>query len=592
MSLTLGRFFLEGIALGNPRALVVARGDREFVHSAAQVSGQVHRCALALLRRGFARGDRAAILAENRPEWLIADFGTTFAGGAVVPLYMNLLAAQVAAILADSRPRIAFVSTPEQADKLRKAVEDWAEKPEVVLMDAPEGVAHSWERFLASGAPKGDDPPLPALAERQGAEDLATIIYTSGSTGEPKGVDLTHGNLTACEAGIEVLGAEPGREVLLSFLPLAHVFGRTTDLCLFCRGASICYEPSLERLGPAFKRHRPTVFGSVPRVFEKAYAAVQARVAASPAWRRKLSAWAFGVGLRAQALRERGRAPAGLLVLEHALADRLIFRRVREGMGGRLRYTISGGAPLSQDILRFFLSVGVNLYEGYGMTECAVIAVNRPDRWRVGTVGPPLPNLEVRIAEDGEILVKGPLVARGFHGREDLTPETFDAGGWLHTGDLGKLEDGFLSITGRKKELMKTAGGKYIAPAALERILLGLPLVSQAMAVADGRPYPSALVVPNLAVLRTALMDQGLGSAPPEVLCADPKALAWIEAQIETAMAPLPRYERVKRVALLPTPFTVETGELTPTLKLRRGPILQKHAAEVEAIYGRPGGQV
>lgn len=579
---TLGRLFLEGIAHDNPRALRIAVDGRERTLPAAQVSAQVLRMALALRRAGLAKGETVAILSENRPEWLIADFGVTLAGGVVIPLYMNLLPPQVRAILADARPRFVLVSTPDQAQKVREATEP--SSPPVILMDPPPGsdLPHAWDRFLASGAPRDGDPDLPALAATQQPEDLASILYTSGTTGEPKGICLTHRNLTAATAVIPLLNAVAGKEQVLSFLPLAHIFGRVVDLGFFGFGASIAYAPSLDRLQEELKRYRPTVFAAVPRIFEKAYAAVQGRIATSPPWRKQLAHVVIAAARRRQA----GKASPwdGLLC---TLGDRLIFQRIREGMGGRLRIVISGGAPLPAGILRFFWAVGVPLYEGYGLTEAGVLCVNLPGRTRLGSVGLPLPGVELLLEKDGEVLARGPVVMRGFH-NASMTAEAIDEKGWLHTGDLGRIEDGFLFITGRKKELMKTAGGKYIAPAALEQRLLTVPCVSQAMAVADGRPYPAALVVPDLAVLRRALVDQGLGDAPAGTLCADPRALAYVEAETEKAMEDLPRYERVKRVVLLPEHLTVEAGELTPTLKMKRAFILQKYADRVEALYARP----
>lgn len=580
---TLGRLFLDGAALNNPRALVITRGGADTVQTATQTAAQVHRVALALRRRGIGAGDAVAILAENRPEWLVADFGISFAGAAVVPLYMNLLPAQVGAILGDAKPRLVFASTPEQAAKVREAAGE--KGPEVVLMDPPPGteLPHAWERFLASGAPGDADPTLEDLAKAQKPEALASILYTSGTTGEPKGVLLSHRNLVSATAVLPMLGVRPGREQVLSFLPLAHIFGRVVDLALWGLGASIAYAPHIDELPKAFRHHRPTVFAAVPRIFEKAYAKVQEGLATSPAWRRDLGRACIAAAGR------RLRREAG--PMDQALAwlgDRLIFRRVREGLGGRLRLAISGGAPLSPDILGFFQAMGVPIYEGYGLTEAGILTVNLPGRSRAGTVGPALPGAELRIAEDGEILARGPMIMLGFR-KAELTKEAIDADGWFHTGDLGRIDaDGFLAITGRKKELMKTAGGKYIAPTALEQRLLNLPFVQQAMAVGEGRPYPAALVVPSIDALRKALVDQGLGQAAPEALCADPRTLAYVEAAVEKAMEDLPRYERVKRVALLATPFTVEDGDLTPTLKMKRAVILKKHAAAVDALYARP----
>ena len=544
---TLGEVLLKASALGNPQALRM--GDLSL--PASEVLLRSHRCALALRRRGLTKGDRVALLSENRPEWMIADLGTALSGGVLVPLYMNLLAPQVKAILGQAKPRLAFASTPAQAAKFREA----SSELEVVLFDPPPGadLPHSWERFLASGAAQDGDPSAEDLAKALSPDDPASTLFTSGTTGEPKPIPLTHRNLTAALEVLPLIGAVPGKEVALSFLPLAHVFGRVVDLGFFAMGASICYAPELDRLPEALRRYRPTAFAAVPRVFEKAYAAVQARIASAPSLLKSMASWI---------LKSREGNP-----LRDFLAERLFFRKIREGLGGRLRLVISGGAPLSPDILRFFRSAGVPILEGYGLTEAPVLCVNLPGKERAGSVGPPLPGVELRIAEDGEILARGPVVSVACLGPD----------GWFPTGDLGKVEDGFLSITGRKKELMKTAGGKYIAPAGLEQRLLSIPAVSQAMVVADGRPYPVALLVPDPGVLRKALVDHAPGSE-----------LDWMEAQMERVMIDLPRYERVKRVGLLASPFTVESGELTPTLKLKRAAILQKRSADVEAVYARP----
>ncbi len=582
---TLGEVLLKAAAFRNPRLLRMSRDGKEQTLSNDQFLQAVHRVALALIRRGVSKGDLVAILSENRPEWMVADLGITLAGGVTVPLYMNLLAPQVAQILKDARPRLLFASTPEQAGKVREAFgPDGHDAPEIILLDPPPGavVEHSWERFLASGAPTAADPSAEDLAARQSPGDLASVLYTSGTTGEPKGVCLTHRNLTGAIPVMPLLGALPGRDVVLSFLPLAHIFGRTVDIGFLSQGGSICYAPSLDHLGEDLKRHHPTVFAAVPRIFEKAYAAVQERIQSSPPWRRKLARACLAAAARR--LASKASLLDGLMIL---LGDRLIFRRVRLGLGGRLRIAISGGAPLAPDILGFFLSIGVPIYEGYGLTEAAVLTVNLPGRLRLGSVGPAIPGVTLSIAPDGEVLAKGQVVMKGFR-RSELDREAIDDQGWFHTGDLGRLDDdGFLFITGRKKELMKTSGGKYIAPSALEQRLMTLPFTAQALAVADGRAYPAALLVPNPVVLRKALMDLGLGEAPAAVLCADPRVLAWVEAQIEKAMEDLPRYERVKRVALIPEPFTVEAGELTPTLKMKRAVILKKYAAQVEGIYAR-----
>jgi long-chain acyl-CoA synthetase len=427
-------------------------------------------------------------------------------------------------------------------------------------------------------------------ASRLRADDIATIIYTSGTTGQPKGVMLSHGNLMS---NITVLGEVldfRADDTALSFLPLCHITQRLADYCYFSHGVHVVYV-KIDDIAPALATVQPTTFPGVPRVFEKARDRILARVAGRPAPVRALLHWAIGVGREMGRCRIGAVAPTAWLRLRHALADRLALSRVRRGLGGRLRYTVSGGAPLNAEVMEFFLAMGLPILEGYGLTETTVLSINRPDRFRPGTVGPPLPGVELRMEADGEILVRGPGVARGYYLDVKRTEQSF-VDGWFRTGDLGRLDEhGHLVITGRKKDILVTSGGKKVSPAMIEQSMLQENLVSQVVLVGDGRKYVSALLVPDRNRLLAWCRERGLAAETPENGVAFERLLENDEVRriyqeiVERSNRPLARYEQIKKFSLLPKEFTLEGGELTPTLKIKRQVIEEKYRPVIESMY-------
>ena len=549
--------------------------------------------AAGLIALGVQPGDRVALLSENRPEWALADFGTQCAGAVVVPIYATLPAVQMQHMLHDCGARILFVSNDEQRDKVAEIRAQLPALARLVVFDG--GPAEGQDvltlaqleemgRRELSGA-SGD-----ARAEarkRASPDQVATMLYTSGTTGTPKGVMLTHNNIhsnvQACGA---VLPVRPG-DVALSFLPLSHIFERMVDYHLFERGCAIAYAESLEAIPRNLQEVRPTIVASTPRLYEKFHA----RVMASKGVKGKLVRWATGVGERWSTEKLAGREPGPILRAQHALADRLVFRKIREGIGGRLRFFISGGAPLSPDIGRFFYAAGVVILEGYGLTETSPVTnVNRPDALKLGTVGPPIPGTEIRIAPDGEILVRGPQVMKGYYRDEEATAKVIDPEGWFHTGDIGELDtEGFLRITDRKKDLIVTAGGKNVAPAPIEQRVKLNAFVEEAVIVGDRRPYTIILVVPDFAVLGAWAQTQGISAREPAALVQDRAVQEKMRKEVFGVFDGLASYETPHRMALLPAGFSMESGELTPKQSVKRRVVERKHAPTIEAVYEAEG---
>ncbi|HEX6938922.1 MAG TPA: long-chain fatty acid--CoA ligase [Longimicrobiales bacterium] len=557
-----------------------------------ELETRVRRLGLALQALGLKRGDRTALLSENRPEWAIADYASLCIGAQDVPIYATLPPNQIAFLLQDSATRLVFVSTAEQ---LAKIVEIWPELPaleHVVVFDAVEVEderVKSLDSMLELGrkeeeAGRGRD--FRARALEAAPDDVATIIYTSGTTGRPKGVMLTHQNIysntRAVEGAVDITAAD----VALSFLPLSHILQRTVDYVLFDRGVSIAYVASFDRVAQSMLEVRPTVVVSTPRVYEKVYA----KVMAARGVKRRLVRWAQRVGQRWADARLGGRRPGLWLRVRHALADALVFAKIREAVGGRIRFFISGGAPLNPDIARFFYSAGVLILEGYGLTETSPVTnVNTPTEFRLGTVGKPVPGTEIMIAADGEILVRGPQVMKGYFNQPEATAEVIDEDGWFHTGDVGEIdEDGFLRITDRKKDLIVTAGGKNVAPQPIENAIKASRYVLEAVMLGDRRPYPIVLVVPDFEQLIPWAKAQGITETRPGELIRDARVRRKVEEEVARRLTGFARYEIPKKVGLLEDEFSIERGELTPTLKVRRR-VVEEHFREVvEALYGEP----
>lgn len=555
----------------------------------------------ALTRLGLLAGDRVAILSENQPRWAVADLGTLLVRGVTVPIYPTLPGNQVAALLADAGAKVLVVSRLALWERLRGACAACQALELVVLMEegalsGPHGATPAggprmlgWDQFLDSGRVEpGVATRLEAARAAARGDDLATIIYTSGTTGEPKGVMLTHENLLwTLRAASQVL-ALSSEDVYLSFLPLSHIFERLAGYYLMlARRAVIAYAESLETVPRDLREVRPTVVCAVPRFYEKVHARIRDAVAAKPAPLRWVLRQALAAGEAAtRAALTGGRTGWGLRV-GHLIADRLVYAKLRTACGGRVRVFVSGGAPLPEALAWFFQSAGLLILEGYGLTETSgVVSVNAPAGFRFGTVGRPLPGVEVRIAEDGEILTRGPHVMRGYYRRDAWTHEVLKDG-WFQTGDIGRLDpDGFLRITDRKKELIVTSGGKKVAPQQVEALLKQDPLVNQILVHGDRRHYLTALIVPHPEVLLAVGRAVGLHGPDWRALLTHPAVLQAVRARLATRQAGLARFEQVKDCRLVDREWTIEAGELTPTLKVRRAVLAERHRTLLDSMYG------
>jgi long-chain acyl-CoA synthetase len=552
--------------------------------SSNQMYQRVRALAGAFSKWGIHKGDRIAILAENRWEWAATDFAALVLGVVDVPIYPTLTAEQTAELLADSGSRIAVVSTRAQYEKVaqhraRTVLEH------IVIMDeegTPDAVLFS---SLIGDADKatGRDAAFDREAYDVAPDDLATLIYTSGTTGEPKGVMLTHGNI-ASNINESLSGFEIGTsDSCISFLPLSHITARHLDYAIYTRQATVAYCSSFDKLPPAMAAVKPTVLVGVPRVYEKFRQEVERRSALSGVKRRMLK-WALATGGKHRETVARGEQPGST---SWQLANSLVFKKMRAGFGGRVRYFIAGGAPLGLDTAHWFASAGIRILEGYGLTETSpVLAINTPTANRMGSVGKPLPQVACRIADDGELLVKGPNIFSGYWKHAPHEPENFDDDGWFKTGDIGHLDaDGFLYITDRKKELLKTSGGKLIAPQPIENKLKANVLVSQAALVGDRHKFASALISPNFAALESWATSQGITAATRRDLVQDARVVAVYQGIVDQVNEALANYETIKRFLLVPEEWSLDTGELTPSLKLKRRVILEKYAPEIAGFY-------
>ena len=580
---TLVELFFRAVERFSDKVAYNVTGEGARTYSYDEVRDVARRGAAALASMGLGRGARAAILAENRAEWALADWSCLCAGVVDVPIYSTVPASQAGYIIEDSGASLVFASDAEQLAKAREAVAGIDREVEIVVFDeaAAGGDAVAWSDFLARGdAADGDD--FEAGARRAEPGDVATMIYTSGTTGKPKGVMLTHGNVSsnvwACERLLGI-GAD---DVSLSFLPLSHVMQRMVDYLFFSTGCEVTHG-SIDTVAADMRALRPTVVVSVPRLYEKVYQKV---LDASGA-KAKIAGWAMKVGRRVALCRESGTtAPIGVR-LQYAIVDKLVFSKLRAGVGGRLRFFVSGGAALAPEINRFFLGAGIKILEGYGLSETSPVTnVNTHEHFRIGTVGPPVPGTEIRIAEDGEILIRGPQVMKGYHGLDEMTREVISEDGWFSTGDIGELSsDGFLKITDRKKDLFKTSGGKYVAPQAIENVLKKNGFVDQVVVVGDGRKFCSALVVPAFEKLDGWAESAGLDASDRRALLANPKCQALLEEELFGEMRDLARFEKPKKVGLVAEAFTVEDGSLTPTQKVKRAVVTERHAELIESFY-------
>ncbi|WP_248959402.1 AMP-dependent synthetase/ligase [Sphaerisporangium perillae] len=570
-----------------PSAVAISRkvGDAWTPVTASEFRDQVAGVAKGLIDAGIEAGDRVALMSRTRYEWTVVDYAIWAAGAVSVPIYETSSADQVHWILTDSGAKGVIVETEAHEQEVRQALEDISDKPAMWRIDAG-----ALSELTASGA----DVPGETLKERRlarGGHDLATIIYTSGTTGRPKGCRLTHDNLlftarNVAKGPLEALFEVDGRAALL-FLPLAHSFARLIEIILLETGTVLAHTPNMKNVAPDLQSFKPTFLLGVPRVFEKVYNSAELKASAGGALKGKIFHRAVEVAIAWSRAESSGGAGAGLR-LQRALYDRLVYAKLRAATGGRLTAAVSGGSALGERLSNFFKGAGIEIFEGWGLTETsAPSAVNIPGANKIGTVGKPFPGVTIAVAEDGEVLVKGRHVFDGYWNNDKATAEAIDADGWFHTGDVGVLDaDGYLRITGRKKEIIVTAAGKNVAPAPMEDRIRAHPLVSQAMVIGDDRPFIAALVTLDPEALEQWKEANGKSGASGAQLCSDPAVIAAVQRAVDEANIMVSKAEQVKKFVILDTDFTEESGHLTPSLKIKRNLVLRDFAKDIDALYG------
>jgi long-chain acyl-CoA synthetase len=569
---------------GSQRAVMFKDEDGQWAtRSYNEVGDTVRELALGLIGLGIEKGDKVSILGNTRVEWTYFDYAALTAGATVVPIYQTNSAEECEYVLENSDAKVVIVEDEDQLEKIRQVRDRCPKLEHVIRMTGTGGGALSVAELVERGAALGESD-WAARYESVTPEDICTFIYTSGTTGPPKGCVISHGNYRAMlDMVVEKNVLEGGDELTYLFLPLAHSFALLIQLGSFELGATLAYwERDPLRIMANLTEVKPTYFPSVPRIFEKIYTAATSAVEKEGGLKKRIFDWSIGVGKRyGEAERSGGAGP--LLGLQHALADRLVLEKIRNLFGGNLRVAVSGAAPINPDILRFFDAAGVLILEGWGMTETSTAAtIATPDDFRFGTIGKPFPGVEVEIADDGEILVKGPNVFQGYYKNDEATSETI-VGGWLHTGDIGEFDaDGYLKITGRKKDIIITAGGKNITPANLEAEIKQHPMISQCVVIGDRRPFLVAVVTLDPEEAAKFAEEKGLD---PATLHTDDGIRASIQAHLDQVNQKFARVEQVKKFEVLPRDFSQEGGELTPSMKVKRNVVAQKYAGEVDALY-------
>lgn len=550
---------------------------------------RVAALAKALADLGIQSGDRVGIFAPNCPEWHVADLAIQGIGAVTVPVYFHESADRLTYILNDSGARVAITAGAAQAEELAKCRKDLPQVEQMISARTPTGLSSEILQFerLISSASDGDIESYRRKAAEVTGEQLATIIYTSGTTGEPKGVMLSHANLTSNATDFsEDFNLSP-QDIALSLLPLAHVYERTIDYGYIFHGVSVAYVEQMETVAAALLEVRPTMVAAVPRFYEKIYANIIDTGRRAGGVRERIFNWALRVAAQAVPWRAYGkRVPPGVRLKWH-FADWLVYSKIRKGVGGRIRVFSAGGAPLSPELAEFYWSVDLPVYQGYGLTETSpVVTANSPKANRVGTVGRPIPHVQVKIADDGEVVVKGPCVMQGYYRKPDETRAAFTADGWFCTGDIGRLDaGGFLIITDRKKELLKTAGGKFVAPAPIENLLRTSAYISNALVVGDRRKFVSVLIVPNFPAIEAQARKTGREFATAGQMSVDPWVRDLLTAEMERLTAPLAQYEKPKRFAIVEQDFTYASGQLTYTLKPKRRVIEEQYRDVIERMY-------
>ena len=586
---TLSQLFLNTVRTYVKDALLLVKKDGRYTPVSTQdVARRVEHLSLGLADLGLGRGDKLIIFSESRPEWTMTDFAVLSIGAITVPIYTSLMPEQVKYIINDSDAKIVVCSNRDLWLKIEAVRHELPNVHHFVLIDeeGPQGVV-SLQEVMARG--KVLAAANPGLFEKRALavkpDDLASIIYTSGTTGIPKGVMLTHANFVSNCKALDAVTEFAAKDTILSFLPLSHVLERMTTFSWFYKGATIAYAESIETVAENLIEVRPTIMISVPRLFDKIYAKVMDNILAQSAAKRKIFFWALGVGKKHGAKRIRHLPIPKGLDLQYKLASKLVYSKIVEKTGGRIHFFVSGGAPLSGDVAEFFFAIGITILEGYGLTETSpVLTCNTFEKMKFGTVGPPVPGVEIKIATDGEILAKGPNVMKGYYKKESETREAFE-GGWFHTGDIGHFDDeGFLVITDRKKDILVTAGGKNVAPQPIENQLKTNPYIQTAVVVGMGRKFISALIVPDFDKLEAYARSKGIPFGSRRELVGKEEIAAFMLAEVNRSTPQLASYERIKKVILLERDFNAAT-ELTPSLKVKRHIVEKAFKDKIDTLY-------
>jgi long-chain acyl-CoA synthetase len=593
---TIPHFLMESFRRNKSRELLNHKVDGGWLRlTGKQAAEKVKNLTLGLKELGVEKGDRIAIISENRPEWSLADLAILSLGGVNVPIFTTQAADQIRYILENSSAKMIFISNKRLFQHAKQAIESVESLEKIIFFDE---IDKKTEKVLSfnvlekSGEEikKREDGIYERLLGNLKAEDLATIIYTSGTTGEPKGVMLTHKNFTS-----NILAISKGLPIektdrSLAVLPLSHIFERCVFYILCSNGVAIHYCPSYDQLASLITEVKPTVMTAVPRLFEQVYHKIVKKGMSAGGWKTKLFVWALEIGQEYWKAKEEKKHVPISLAAKHAIADRLVFSKWREGIGGKLRFFVSGGAPLSKKLAYAFWSAGIPILQGYGMTEACIVCANRPDDNKIGSIGKPFEGIEMKIDErNGEILIRGDNVMIGYYNKPEETAKVIDEEGWYHSGDVGYVdEDGHFYITDRLKDLFKLSNGKYIAPLQIESLLKQSPLISQVVVVGSGRKQVGALVVPDWIALRQALEEEGFDTKKltNEELCENPYAIKLVQNHAYELTKELSEYERVKRIYLLPREFSIDKGEITPTLKIKRSVIDEKYNEAIDEICG------
>ena len=596
---TINELFSQAVEHRSDRVVMSFKRDKKWHDiTGGQVITRVRNLALGLHKLGVREGDRVALLAESCPEWSMTDYAILSSGAVNVPIYPTQAVDQVAFIIRNSGARVLFVGNSKLLKRIQPALDSLKkDAPQLILFEQPKDAKDSggWmtlEDLEKSGAELGSAKPelFSQLAAQAQPEDLATIIYTSGTTGEPKGVMLTHHNLVSnvLSSG-KVFGLRPD-DVALSFLPLSHVFERTVLYIYMSFGVQICYARGVETVAEDIKEVRPTVVTAVPRLFERIYSTINKRAAEAPPMKQKIFHRAVEVGRQVAMLKDQGKSVPLRLAMELKLLDKLVFTKWREAVGGRIRFFVAGGAALSPELAYIFAGAGIMILQGYGLTETSpVVSFNRPTKNRIGTIGTEIPGVKVKVAEDGELLVQGDNVMQGYYKMPDESErclQRYSDGVWFHTGDIGTIDaEGYIRITDRKKDLLKTSLGKYIAPQPIENMIRTIPMVEQAIVIGNARKFPAALIVPAFDQLKNYAKSLSVESKDMRELVRHPRIVEYFKKKIDEVTKELAPHEKIKKVALLDQEFSVEGGELTPTLKVRRKFVEDKHKEVIDSLY-------